>query len=274
MTERRVPRCTRAYDPRLREAVGAYLLGGLEPAEADEVAAHLSECESCRADYAELADLVPLMALVTEQEAVRGPVRPEPAVLGRVLESSRRHGAEAEAESGARPKRRRRRAPLSAESFVSAAEPAPLPAPAAAAVRRRPGRTKLALAAACVLLAAGGSVIGVRMSSHTAAPTSWSATVIVAPYPNAPDITVVADVTSTAWGSKISLKMDNVPNGYTCSMVVWGENGHSEPAGTWTAPAGVSTFTIPATSSFSPDRISSIDVNLPNGVNLLHVSHP
>lgn len=65
MNGHRVPRCTRAYDPRLREAVGAYLLGGLDAAEADEVSFHLSECESCRAEYAELADLVPLMALVT-----------------------------------------------------------------------------------------------------------------------------------------------------------------------------------------------------------------
>jgi hypothetical protein len=257
----------------LREAVGVYLLGALEPAEADEVAVHLSECESCRSDYAELADLVPLMALVTEQEAVRGPVRPEPAVLGRVLATSRRHEADGQ------PKRGHRAPATAAASFAPAAAGA---APGKAAARRRPGRTRLALAAACVLLAAAGSVIGVRMANHTTTANSWSATVIVPgwQYPGgsgsggSQDIMVVADVTPTSWGSRISLKMDNVPNGYKCSMVVWSTDGHREPDGSWTAPAGQSTFTIPTTSSFSPDHISAIDVNLPNGVQLLRVIHP
>lgn len=273
MTDRRVPRCTRAYDPRLREAVGAYLLGALEPAEADEVAAHLSECESCRADYAELADLVPLMAMVTEQEAVLGPVRPEPAVLGRVLDTSRREGAQFQAKGAGKP-------PVStAASFATAGG-----APVAAAARRRPGRTRLALTAACVLLAAAGSVVGVRMSTHTAPSNSWSATVMVPSYNTGSgsggnsgtdaDIMVVADVTPTSWGSKISLQMNNVPNGYKCSMVVWGTDGRREPAGSWTAPSGQTSFTIPATSSFSPDHISAIDVNLPGGVSLLRVDHP
>ena len=275
MTDRRVPRCTRAYDPRLREAVGAYLLGALEPVEADEVAVHLSECESCRADYAELADLVPLMAMVTEQEAVRGPVRPEPAVLGRVLATSRQQEALA-------PPRRGRRAPaqvtttesVAPESFTPGSFPTAGAVPAA---RRRPGRTRLALTAACVLLAAAGSVVGVRMANHTTTSNSWSATVRVSgsAYGRGPaDIMVVADVTPTSWGSKITLQMQNVPDGYKCSMVVWGTDGHREPDGSWTAPAGQTTFTIPATSSMSPDHISAIDVNLPNGVNLLRVNHP
>lgn len=245
MNGHRAPRCTRAYDPRLREAVGAYLLGGLEPAEADEVSVHLSECESCRAEYAELADLVPLMALVTEQEAVHGPVRPEPAVLGRVLASSRQQSAEAtHAERGA------------------------------ARGRPRRTRTRLALAAACVVLAAGGSAIGVRMSTHSSTTTAWSATVVVMnPYNTNDDITAVADVAPATWGSRISLKMEGVPKGYKCSMVVWSADGHSEQAGTWDAPAGGS-FTIPASSSFSPERVSAIDVTLPDGANLMHIAHP
>jgi hypothetical protein len=225
--------------------VGAYLLGGLDAAEADEVSFHLSECESCRAEYAELADLVPLMALVTEQEAVHGPVRPEPAVLGRVLASSRQQSAEAT--------RTERRASRS----------------------RRPRRTRFALAAACVVLAAGGSAVGVRMSStHAATTTAWSATVVVMNrYSSNDDITAVADVTPATWGSRISLKMDGVPKGYKCSMVVWSTDGRSEQAGTWNAPSGGS-FTIPASSSFSPDRVSAIDVTLPNGANLMHIAHP
>jgi hypothetical protein len=225
--------------------VGAYLLGGLEPAEADEVSFHLSECESCRSEYAELADLVPLMAMVTEQEAVYGPVRPEPAVLGRVLASSRQQSAEA----------------THAERRVA---------------RDRPRRTRLALAAACVILAAAGSAVGVSMSTHAATSTAWSATVVVMnPYhaSAADDIKAIADVTPATWGSRISLKMEGVPKGYKSSMVVWGADGRTEQAGTWNAPSGGS-FTIPATSSFSPDRVSAIDVTLPDGTNLMHITHP
>lgn len=243
MNGHRVPRCTRAYDPRLREAVGAYLLGGLEPAEADEVSFHLSECESCRSEYAELADLVPLMALVTEQEAVHGPVRPEPAVLGRVIATSRQQTAEATHTERA--------------------------------AHSRPRRTRFAFAVACVVLAAGGSAVGVRMATHATITTAWSATVIVGnPYDGASDdIKAVADVTSATWGSRISLKMEGVPKGYKCSMVVWSADGHSEQAGTWNAPAGGS-FTIPATSSFSPDKVMAIDVTLPSGSKLMHITHP
>ena len=62
MNDRRAPHCTAANDPWLREAVGAYLLGALEPAENDRVAAHLAGCASCRAEYGELAELLPLLA--------------------------------------------------------------------------------------------------------------------------------------------------------------------------------------------------------------------
>jgi hypothetical protein len=247
---RRVPRCTRAYDPRLREAVGAYLLGGLEPAEADEVSFHLSECESCRAEYAELSDLVPLMALVIEQEAVLGPVRPEPAVLGRVIASSRQQTAcDGQAE---------RRA---ADLTVAATAPP----------RTRPRRTRFALAAACVVLAAGGSAVGMRLSTHATTSTAWSSSAMVQNYTS--DITAVADVIPSGSGSKINFTMEGVPKGYECLMLVKGTDGHLESAGSWNAPNG-GLVSFAGASTYAPDKIAGIDIKLPDGSILLYITHP
>jgi hypothetical protein len=239
MTVRRAPRCTSPFDARLREAVGAYLLGALEPAEADEVAAHLSDCESCRAEYGELADMVPLMAMVSEREAVQGPVRPEPAVLGRVLARSRSRVTGSGPGRGARPR-----------------------------------RARFALAAACVVLAGTGSAVGMRMSTHATSTTAWSSSVVVTPYGHtSADISAMADVTPASWGSKIDLQMDGLPKGYKCSMIVVGTDGSRDSGGTWNVWAGGS-ITIPTTSSIPPEHIAAIEVDLPDGTVLLTVPHP
>lgn len=46
-----------------RHDLGAYVLDGLEPEEADRVARHLQACGACRAEHAELADTPELLAL-------------------------------------------------------------------------------------------------------------------------------------------------------------------------------------------------------------------
>jgi len=61
-----IDRCTAPQTPSLRLAVGAYVLGALDPAETDQVTAHLDQCPSCHQEYLNLLDLVPLLACVTE----------------------------------------------------------------------------------------------------------------------------------------------------------------------------------------------------------------
>ena len=254
MTDR-VPHCTAPRDPGLREAVGAYLLGALEPAESDRVAAHLADCSSCRAEYGELIELLPLLASVTEGEAVNGPVRPEPAVLGRVLETTSQFGADSQGhglpgDDFAAPRRHKRaRRPL-----------------------RRTPRTRIALAVSCIVLAAAGSGIGVMMSSSNSASVTtaaWSATTTVQPY----HVTATVQVSTASWGSKIQLKMASVPDGYTCTMVVIDRNGHGQQAGNWKAKDS-GPFTINGSVSLAPNLISSIQVNLPNGRTLLTLNNP
>jgi anti-sigma factor RsiW len=266
MTDR-APHCTAPRDPGLREAVGAYLLGALDPVESDRVAAHLADCSSCRAEYGELIELLPLLSSVTEGEAVNGPVRPEPAVLGRVLETTSQLGADRQGhglpgDDFAAPRRHKR---------------------ARGALRRTP-RTRIALGVACVVLAAAGSGIGVMMSSSpSTSPTisvagSWSANATAQPY--RPDgsttevmITATVHVYPASWGSTIQLKMASVPKGYTCTMVVVGRNGQHQEAGNWKAKDGVP-FTVSGSASFTPSVINSIDVVLPDGTTLLSLKNP
>jgi len=47
----------------LRESLGAFVLGHLDPAEADRVRAHLATCAQCRADLAELTPVATALAL-------------------------------------------------------------------------------------------------------------------------------------------------------------------------------------------------------------------
>ncbi|HEV2346584.1 MAG TPA: zf-HC2 domain-containing protein [Actinocrinis sp.] len=249
----RAPHCTAPNDPWLREAMGAYLLGALDPAESDRVAVHLAACSSCRSEYGELSEMLPLLASVSEMEAVNGPVRPEPAVLGRVLESTNRqlHDASVQPE----PRRRRKLWPGRSTRSL---------------------RTRIVLAASAAVLVVGGVGAGMVMSAaQSLPPGSWTATTITnrATSGYAGHIDATVDVSPSTHGSSIHLRMDDVPAGYTCTMVVIGTAGQREATGTWKANAGGS-FAIPGWTSLAPDMISSIQVDLPNGNTLLTLDHP
>jgi hypothetical protein len=69
----------------LRTELGAYALGGLEPAEHDEVERHLSACPACRAALDELAPLTRLLDLVDPAAPLdeASPPRLERSILAR-----------------------------------------------------------------------------------------------------------------------------------------------------------------------------------------------
>jgi anti-sigma factor RsiW len=66
----------------IREELGGYVLGALEPAERDAVAAHLARCPECAVEHARLAALP---ALLAHAEGLEIPA-PPPAVAERVLD--------------------------------------------------------------------------------------------------------------------------------------------------------------------------------------------
>jgi anti-sigma factor RsiW len=123
---------------RVREELGAYVLGALEPDERDAVAAHLAACPACAEEHARIVGLAPLLE---HAEGLEIPVPPR-AVEERVLDTiARERGA-------ARSPRRTRRFPAWARGralLASALAGAALGAGAAAVVLSdddpSPGRT-------------------------------------------------------------------------------------------------------------------------------------
>jgi len=71
-------------------ALGAYLLGALDPRERAEVELHLTECRRCRDEVADLAPLPGLMSRITVEEAVSGPPPVDDAMLERLLTAATR----------------------------------------------------------------------------------------------------------------------------------------------------------------------------------------
>jgi anti-sigma factor RsiW len=49
--------------------LGVYVLGGLRGRQAARVTAHLSQCDRCRAEHRELAEIPPLLKLIIRDDA-------------------------------------------------------------------------------------------------------------------------------------------------------------------------------------------------------------
>jgi hypothetical protein len=71
-------------------ALGAYLVGALDPRERADLDQHLSHCPACRDELAALAPLPGLLSRLTLDEAVSGPPPVDDAMLERLLAASSR----------------------------------------------------------------------------------------------------------------------------------------------------------------------------------------
>ncbi|MEJ7702460.1 MAG: zf-HC2 domain-containing protein [Geodermatophilaceae bacterium] len=66
---------TEDFHRALRESLGAYVLGHLDPAEEDAVRVHLATCDECRAELAELQPVANALA-IARHRPVTGAVTP------------------------------------------------------------------------------------------------------------------------------------------------------------------------------------------------------
>ena len=114
--------------PHVRDDLGGYVLGALEPAERDAVEAHLAELR--RRARAELARLAGLPALLRPAEGLEIPAAP-PAVEERLLDRIAQRAWREAAGGGLRARLARRRLALGAHGLA---------APRACGARRRAGR--------------------------------------------------------------------------------------------------------------------------------------
>ena len=191
-----------------RQALGGYVLGGLEAAEAAAVEEHLVGCDRCRVVHDELRDLPPLLGLVSaeqaEQVAAAGAApRPADLTLARLLQRVR-------AERAADDARRRR-------------------------------RHVVVLAAAAVLLAValgGGAWAGARWlapdpGSHTAGPRPSGESSTWSRADPATGVSAEATIQPYGWGVRVDAVMSGMHPGDICLIRVVDSSGKSWDAGSW-----------------------------------------
>ncbi|WP_284752888.1 zf-HC2 domain-containing protein [Arthrobacter sp. efr-133-R2A-120] len=190
----------------LHQLLGAYLLGGLEPAEARAFEAHLASCADCRLELGELESLPALLDAVPVPDAValaagRPAVEPSAAV------------------------------PSDARSLMGAfPETLPQPILVKMTARRRKSRRRWAalvgaVAAACLGL---GILAGPVLNQPPKPDASYSLQT-----DNGLQLTV--GFVRKAWGTELQLEGRSMPAQGTMYLWVKGRDGTEEMACGWTA---------------------------------------
>jgi hypothetical protein len=233
-----------------RTALGAYVLGALEPAECAGIEAHLAGCAGCREELAVLVRL--------------------PAMLGRLsLEEALAAGAGAAA--GA-PRGVRVNPGATDGAPAAASRPSLLERTIAELARRRRRqrlRWRTGVATGAVAVVALAAAVGVLIVTRPA-PTA-PAVAAFAHLSGADQSTGVrasAELYTEAWGTSIRLDVSGVTPGDQCELVAVGQDGSQQVAGTWTVgyTGGV---VIDGTTGISPSQLSSLQIVTLSGSELV-----
>jgi hypothetical protein len=221
----------------MRQSLGVYVVGALDPAERMLVDLHLAGCRECREELAGLAGLPALLGRVPARDAERV-----------ILESAElRDLEEPPAELLAR---------LLKE----------------VAARRATGRWRgILAAAAAVVFAIASGVAG----AHFLIPGSHSQAPIVAMEKvsgNNPVTGVAATVSyrPASWGTAIDVKVSGIPAGTSCTMWVVNADGTRFPAGGWSVPYGTGQADYPASSALPEKDVAAFQI-WSNGQELLNI---
>jgi hypothetical protein len=127
-------------------------------------------------------------------------------------------------------------------------------------------------AAAAAAFVAGGVSGGLWLSSigsgHQAVPLTLTGT------DPATHVTATATLTATSWGSSIQLRVRGFPKDVQCHLVVRSLYGRTEVSGAWDAYAWQEgSLTIPASASWAPSDIASLQVTTPTKTLLTISAH-
>ncbi|WP_459740385.1 zf-HC2 domain-containing protein [Streptomyces sp. E-15] len=260
----------------LRLALGAYVLGMLSSAEAEQVRAHLAGCAECQAEHVQLAGLPALLATVTPAEASG---RTVPTDDGNLAD---RLVARAGEESMRGPSPERPAVP--ATPATSAAPRTPEGGALerllqqAATRRRRTWRLQLAGAAASLVLvaaAAGGTwLAAVGTVGSVATPPGASTSAVTRTFSGTDSSTGVSasvKVSPSAWGSVLQVTAKGAPAGTTCRLQAVGPGGTRAYAGTWWAGQYPPGTVIPGAVAMTPEAIQHFEILGDDGQKLVTI---
>ena len=188
----------------IRHALGVYVLGAIDPAERAMVDAHLSTCPECREELAGLAGLPALLRRIPVGEAQQlADDDPDERPVAEVPSDEMLHSLLARTTQTRHTRRWR----------------------------------GLAAAAAVVVVAGAAGAAGVSALHHAGGPGSSP---VAAHFTSVSATNPVTHVAATvryaprAWGTVLDTRVENVPAGARCQLVVTDSSGHSTVVGGWT----------------------------------------
>ena len=217
----------------LQLLLGAFVLGGLEPAEHQAFTRHLRSCGDCQREAAQLSGLPALLDMVEPGHEAASPDGSAPAPGGVVVAET---GAPRALLQRLRTERRHRRWRV------------------------------LAVAAVLVLLAGAiGASIGPLMNRLNAPPTRG---LVAAAAPlttgQSTPAQVEIDLVTRAWGTQLDLRGTGLPSGQVMFLAVTDRDGHSYDVASWTGtPSGRTALS--AACWMKPGDIAQVQVHTREG---------
>lgn len=181
----------------MRQLLGVYVVGAIDPAERSLVDEHLAECQSCRDELAGLAGLPAMLSRVPAADVEQlslpvlhlpGAVQPPDELLNSLLRK------------------------------VSAKR------------KSRMWRSVAAVAAAALIAGAGAATASQLASPATSGVARQEVVTAASPTGH---ISAVVDYARVGWGTAMRVQVNGIKPGTVCQFWVVGKNGTSEFAGAW-----------------------------------------
>ena len=216
----------------MRQLLGVYVVGAIDPAERAQVDEHLSQCAFCRDELAGLAGLPAMLSRVPAADVER--LSLAPAGLPEMAEPS-------------------------ADLLNS------LLRRVAVKRRTRMWRGAVAVAAAAVIAAAGATAI-----THLTSTSQVTQPDVARGISATTHVSAVVDYSPTAWGTAMRIHVAGIRPGTTCYFWVVGAHGRSY-AGSWTVGGYRQQTWYSAWAPVSADSVRGFQITA-GGKSLLSIS--
>lgn len=221
-------------DDHVREELGAYVLGGLEPAQRRAVDLHVQACASCRDELARLSGLPALLDRLSPDEAFAD-LAEVPATIGPRIS--------AEVASAARELHRQ--------------------------VRRWRWATAAAAAIAGLLVA-----VPLVSSEGPQEPAPEPLTALLQPVASDAEATAgQVAAYAWEWGTTVEIEVSGLPARSRYAVWVAEDGGEPQLAGTW-GPTTTGDATVRSASAIPRDRLTTVEVRDDTGEVLLGAQLP